>query len=191
MSSIKHIVAMNAVDVLLAVASRTPDRVFQKLLRLLALLPIDPVKRRLVGSLGKHWEPGTTYVQFLKRIYREVSPRCRRRLIGNIVTGYIWGTAKEEREAFKLEMGFIMPLTFLISPTMRCNLHCDGCYAGDYSASSEMPLAEINRILTEGKQLGCHFVTILGGAPSFARICGRYTASIPTSLFRCSRMVHC
>ena len=61
--------------------------------------------------------------------------------------------------------GFSTPYTILMSPTMRCNLNCKGCYASQYSRQDELPTDEIDRIVTEGKELGTFFYTLLGGEP--------------------------
>ena len=53
----------------------------------------------------------------------------------------------------------------LISPTMRCNLNCYGCYAGDYSKEGELESEEIHRILNEAEEMGIHLVIVLGGEP--------------------------
>ncbi len=61
--------------------------------------------------------------------------------------------------------GLSTPYSILISPTMRCNLRCKGCYAGEYGKGDDLPTREVNRIISEGKQLGTFFYTILGGEP--------------------------
>lgn len=53
----------------------------------------------------------------------------------------------------------------LISPTMRCNLNCYGCYAGDYSRQRELETEEIHRLLNEAEEMGIHLVVVLGGKP--------------------------
>ncbi len=64
------------------------------------------------------------------------------------------------------EKEFPAPFTLLISPTMRCNLRCEGCYAFSYDKSSDMSKEFFDRILTEGEEMGVHFYTLLGGEPS-------------------------
>jgi MoaA/NifB/PqqE/SkfB family radical SAM enzyme len=53
----------------------------------------------------------------------------------------------------------------LISPTMKCDLNCYGCYAGDYSNENELELDVIHRILSEAKEMGISLVVVLGGEP--------------------------
>ncbi|MCD6280425.1 MAG: radical SAM protein [Deltaproteobacteria bacterium] len=61
--------------------------------------------------------------------------------------------------------GLCPPFNILISPTMRCNLHCKGCYASSYSSKDDMDIETFDKIITEGKELGIYFYTILGGEP--------------------------
>jgi len=53
----------------------------------------------------------------------------------------------------------------LLSPTMRCNYHCIGCYAGNYTTDDDLPPEVFDRVLTEAEAIGIKFVTILGGEP--------------------------
>lgn len=62
----------------------------------------------------------------------------------------------------------IKPPDFLtISPTQLCNLLCQGCYAGSYSASADKLDYEIvSRIIKEQKEIwDSHFTVISGGEP--------------------------
>jgi len=65
--------------------------------------------------------------------------------------------------------GLAAPQAYLISPTMRCNLRCPGCYAANYSQKDDLELEVIDRTLTEGEGLGMFWVTILGGEPFVRR----------------------
>ena len=71
----------------------------------------------------------------------------------------------EKSKAMEQEDGLCPPFNILISPSMRCNLHCKGCYASSYSSKDDMDLETFDRIITEGKELGVYFYTILGGEP--------------------------
>lgn len=99
-----------------------------------------------------------------KRALTEASPACRRRGVENFfINSLLLGV--ERREAFKRENGFWPPYFFVISPTMRCNLKCYGCYAGNYSKLPELDEALMDRIITEAEQAGIFFLTISGGEP--------------------------
>jgi MoaA/NifB/PqqE/SkfB family radical SAM enzyme len=58
-----------------------------------------------------------------------------------------------------------VPSFLVISPTMRCNLKCTGCYSGLYSKHGELSEAEICRLLDECRSIGAYFVVVSGGEP--------------------------
>ena len=61
--------------------------------------------------------------------------------------------------------GVHIPYLFVISPTMRCNLRCYGCYAGAYRQEDDLPFELWDSILQQAKDLGIFFVVISGGEP--------------------------
>jgi MoaA/NifB/PqqE/SkfB family radical SAM enzyme len=73
--------------------------------------------------------------------------------------------AGEKRAAFANKYGFKPPRVVVISPTMRCNLHCFGCYAGNYDKADDLPWDVFDRVINECKEMGIYFLTISGGEP--------------------------
>lgn len=67
---------------------------------------------------------------------------------------------------FKAE-DLTVPPVLIISITNDCNLSCKGCYACSQNRNSaeEMTITDIDRIITEGKELGVGIVLIAGGEP--------------------------
>ena len=65
------------------------------------------------------------------------------------------------------ELGFEPPSFITISPTGRCNLKCQGCYASDAAlGGGKLDLPTFDRILREKRELwGSHFTVISGGEP--------------------------
>jgi len=70
------------------------------------------------------------------------------------------------RRAFYEENGYEVPSLIVISPTMRCNLNCYGCYAGDYKKSDDLDFETVNRVINEAKEMGIFFFVISGGEPN-------------------------
>lgn len=87
----------------------------------------------------------------------------REKIVQFLVDQFLEGTNR--RKNFASETGFYPPRSILISPTMRCNLHCYGCHAGDYSKEGELEAEEIDRILNEAEEMGIHLAVVLGGEP--------------------------
>ena len=63
------------------------------------------------------------------------------------------------------QTGMFAPVTVLMSPTMRCNLTCDGCYAAEYSTDQDLDRGLLQKIVDEGNDMGVYLFTMLGGEP--------------------------
>jgi MoaA/NifB/PqqE/SkfB family radical SAM enzyme len=71
------------------------------------------------------------------------------------------------RKAFFEQNGYEVPSLMVISPTMKCNLNCYGCYAWDYRKSEDLDIKIVHRIINEAKQMGIFFFVISGGEPNY------------------------
>ncbi len=117
-------------------------------------------KIRWIRTLFKEDHPS---LEIARRVIQEANPKQRQTLIQFIVDQFLEGTNR--RKEFEKRTGYYPPRAMLISPTMRCNLHCYGCYAGNYRVEEELELEEIHRILREAQEMGIHLVIVLGGEP--------------------------
>jgi MoaA/NifB/PqqE/SkfB family radical SAM enzyme len=98
----------------------------------------------------------------LKRILR-IHPNYRKKM-----SNWILDTLSNKMDKWDEEWekgDFVVPTTILISPTMRCNLECGGCYAAKYSQEEDLDFQTVDRIIKEGKAMGILFFTFLGGEP--------------------------
>jgi len=92
-------------------------------------------------------------------------PNARRAIINSLGVNATW-IGDAERKAFAAEYGVQPPFLIVISPTMRCNLRCLGCYAGEYPREADpLPFEVLDRIVCEGKEMGVYLYTISGGEP--------------------------
>src|SRR5450759_2185818 len=99
-----------------------------------------------------------------KHVTSKLSPRCRDRFIECLlVNTLLRGSAK--RSELVEKTGMLAPTTILMSPTMRCNLTCDGCYAAEYSPDQDLDRALLQKIVDEGNDMGVYLFTMLGGEP--------------------------
>ena len=118
-------------------------------------------KIRWIGELFRQQHPG---LRIARRVLKETNALHRHKIIQNfIINQLLMGTNK--RKEFEACTGIYPPDAILISPTMRCNLNCYGCYAGHYSREEDLPLEVIDRIISEGKEMGIHFTLFTGGEP--------------------------
>ena len=114
-------------------------------------------------SEGNEGETGFKLYQFYRRILVESNSNFSDKFLTNLLVQGIFLNLKKKELAKK--EGFHIPATVLISPTMRCNLSCIGCYAGNYTKKDDLEFEVIDRIIQEGKEAGISFFTILGGEP--------------------------
>ncbi len=61
--------------------------------------------------------------------------------------------------------GFLTPIAIAFSPTMKCNLSCIGCYAGDYPVENELSIDEIEQLFCSAEKIGVFLFVITGGEP--------------------------
>jgi MoaA/NifB/PqqE/SkfB family radical SAM enzyme len=118
-------------------------------------------KIRWIRTLFQTNHPG---LAIARRVLNETHPHHRKKIISNfIVNQLLVGTNR--RKAFQAEKGFYPPDAMLMSPTMRCNLHCYGCYAAEYSIEEDLPFEVMDRLVRECKEMGIHLVIMTGGEP--------------------------
>ncbi len=99
-----------------------------------------------------------------RHVSTKLSPRSRDRFIQClIVNTLLRGVAK--RKELVQETGCNAPTTILMSPTMRCNLTCDGCYAAEYAPDQDLDRDLLQKIVDEGNDMGVYLFTMLGGEP--------------------------
>lgn len=115
------------------------------------------------------WPQGQEFVRSLilqvKKRLPEMHKNVRKGAI-NFLTDALFYKAKM-REEFEKKTGFSPPLLMVISPSMRCNLNCVGCYAGMYSKKDDLPVDVLDRVIREAKEMGIYFLVISGGEPFF------------------------
>lgn len=102
----------------------------------------------------------------LKKTVVNLSPEVREKVVMNLINNaMIQGQPK--RLNFAKTYGVNPPNHVVISPTMRCNLKCYGCYAWQYSKKDDLPYDVCNRIIEEANDIGLYFFVITGGEPFY------------------------
>ena len=142
-----------------------------------ALSLIDKIEK----ILGNSWEsssyemlrniaksPDSKWARYADRIVREVDP--------NILKTFLLNAAYESgfrgfktSEAMKEKYGCNIPWIILMDPTTACNLHCTGCWAAEYGNKLNLSFEVMDKIITEGKELGIYAYLFTGGEPLVRR----------------------
>jgi len=73
--------------------------------------------------------------------------------------------AKRRKERKQKSTDGIIPTVIAISPTMRCNYNCKGCYSRDRISNNELSQSELDSLFSEASQLGVLSVVVTGGEP--------------------------
>jgi len=96
-------------------------------------------------------------------VLRDVDRAALRRLLLSLGLGIANGTrlVRANREKHKCNI----PFQILFDPTSACNLHCKGCWAGEYHKHENLTLAEMDDIVRQAKQLGTRVFMLTGGEP--------------------------
>jgi len=138
------------------------EETLKRIIGLLELI-VPKENKAIVRSLEDALSKNHPQVQLYQRVLKEVNPHSRDKILTNlIIQGFILNQKKRDKA---IKEGFQVPFSILISPTMRCNLSCVGCYAGNYTKSDDLKFEVVDRIIQEGKEAGVAFFTILGGEP--------------------------
>ncbi|MFQ6091456.1 MAG: radical SAM protein [bacterium] len=159
------------INSLLIQLARASDERIMTLLKLARRIPRDPSDINAYGidAVIRLFERRHPSLEAAKRIITQANPTVRKKVVQNwIIHALLEGQNK--RIEFASKYGWIPPTFPVISLTMRCNLRCYGCYAGMYSQKRDaLSTALVNRILSECKELGMHFVVLSGGEPFIRR----------------------
>ncbi len=169
-----HRLEVYVINMLMAsLAHVTNDKLFKLTYRTIARLAEKLGKKdyyvRRIRWIRDLFDQGHPALEITKKILRSLNPHHRKTIIQSyVINQLLVGTNK--RKAFAEQPGGYYPPGFLvISPTMRCNLKCFGCYAGSYQQTEELSFQTLDRILNEAKEMGIYFITVSGGEPFFLK----------------------
>lgn len=166
LQSLKNYTTEKVVSLLLSMATNSSSENLARMTHLMEMIPKkDYYKERIrwIRGLVRANHPS---IEFPRRILRDIHPNQRSKWITNLAVNHLLsGTNK--RKAWADQHGFYPPSTVVISLTMKCNLDCYGCYAGDYSKTLELSNDEVDSVLTQMKEMGVYFAVISGGEPFF------------------------
>jgi MoaA/NifB/PqqE/SkfB family radical SAM enzyme len=99
-----------------------------------------------------------------RHVSTRLSPKCRDGFINCLIVNTLL-RGLDKRQKFMASTGMNAPTTILMSPTMRCNLACPGCFAGEYAPDNDLDLDLLQKIVDEGNDMGVYLFTLLGGEP--------------------------
>jgi MoaA/NifB/PqqE/SkfB family radical SAM enzyme len=116
------------------------------------------------GMLGQLKNPENGGGKLLRTIWDDVSYDQLKKIYETVVVNATFigsDIRREYAEKYKCNI----PWAILMDPTSACNLHCTGCWAAEYGHKLNLTLDELEDIIRQGEEFGCHMYLYSGGEP--------------------------
>ena len=108
--------------------------------------------------------PGNRWIRMINHVLDDADPQYVKSVLLNLgYEAFFCGTKKIRENRKKYDCN--IPWLILFDPTMACNMHCKGCWSGTYGHKSSLTYEQMDKIVTEGKELGVHLYMLTGGEP--------------------------
>lgn len=108
--------------------------------------------------------PESKWMVFLNKVLDETDPHVAKMAALNLgYEAFFRGTKtiRENREKYNCNI----PWLILFDPTSACNMHCAGCWSGTYGHKHNLSYEDMDKIITQGKELGVYLYMLTGGEP--------------------------
>ena len=109
-------------------------------------------------------KPDSKWIKYIDNLLNDVHP--------NIIKAKALNTAYEAgyrgfriAQDMKKKHDINIPWIILVDPTSACNLKCTGCWSAEYGHLIQLSYEELDRIITEGEELGIYAWLMTGGEP--------------------------
>lgn len=108
--------------------------------------------------------PGSKWEQYLFNILDTIDHKMIKTMLLN--GGYEAAfrglrTCTEMAEKYQCNIPWII----LFDPTSACNMRCKGCWAAEYGYNNNLSFEDMDSLVTQAKELGCHLFFLTGGEP--------------------------
>lgn len=106
------------------------------------------------------------FFTMVKRNLPRFSTNTQRKLAFNMFFNHLT-LGQDARDRYCGKYGVPPPFLLVISPSMKCDLNCFGCYSWEYDKSKELTREEVSDVIRQAKEeMGIYFITITGGEPT-------------------------
>ncbi|MBE6065808.1 radical SAM protein [Clostridium cochlearium] len=160
---IRDTLISNAVELLNKDPEENVEKVFH-IARKIAGKDEENLQR--INTVYKYYNDMPSINEYVNNILKTTNKNCLNKLFTNFFGNAVW-YGMPKRAKLLEEEGIKTPFVILISPSMRCNLRCRGCYASSYSKEDDITYEELDRIIGEAIDIGIYYFIILGGEPFF------------------------
>ncbi|MGN0568519.1 MAG: radical SAM protein, partial [Acutalibacteraceae bacterium] len=108
--------------------------------------------------------PDSRWINMIDHVLDNINPNVIKTTFLNLgYEAFFRGTKqiRKNREVYKCNI----PWLILFDPTSACNMHCSGCWAGTYGNKNNLSFDDMDKIVTQGKELGVYLYMLTGGEP--------------------------
>ncbi|MCL5959148.1 MAG: radical SAM protein, partial [Chloroflexi bacterium] len=147
----------------LGVLGHTSEEHYSRIAQLFKAQAKDPGQKLVAEFVEQYFSPTGQGRQYVKRVLSQIDPNVRRNYLARFITNLVFHQIDVHYTADGREV--TSPACVVLSPTMRCNLRCHGCYAGNYTKKDDLPQDVLERVIGEARELGVHFYIVSGGEP--------------------------
>ncbi len=162
LDAIKKLAAELALDRAIRYVAKDPGKNISTIMEFLEKAAIMPHHKKMIEVVKDKCKNDPGVMEQARRVAS--NPEMLYKLIDSwVIEGSFLG--KQKRNQLAEEMGVNVPSAVLIDPTSACNLRCKGCWAGEYNQTDQLEPELVNRIITEARELGIHWVVLSGGEP--------------------------
>ena len=109
-------------------------------------------------------DPNGRWAKMINKFLDYCDPNVAKTFIMNFVYESLFYSTKQIRKN-RIKYNCNIPWLILFDPTDACNMHCVGCWAGEYGHKHNLSFEDMDKIITQGKELGIHFYMMTGGEP--------------------------
>lgn len=114
--------------------------------------------KKIVSDPTSNW-----YVLMQKALTQYDKNIIKKVIINFIVNASIMGVPQQDK--FREKYHCNIPWAILMDPTAACNLKCTGCWAAKYNKAASLSNEILEKIITQGKELGIYMYIYSGGEP--------------------------
>ncbi|GAA0180738.1 radical SAM protein [Clostridium sediminicola] len=160
--SVKQTLLKKVVDTIY----KNPEENVDKIFELIKKMTKDDKQIQQIDYVYKFYKTQPATYKLIQNILKDTNKKCLEKFVTNFFANANWFAGSKRAKMLEKEDTKI-PFVLLISPTMQCNLRCNGCYATDMLNKPKMSIEEVDRIIGEARDLGIYYIIVLGGEPFF------------------------
>ena len=108
--------------------------------------------------------PDNNWYKFALSVWTDLDAGARRALFENFAINATL-KAHDAHDKITQQYDCNVPWAVLMDPTSACNLHCVGCWAAEYGNKRNLTYEEMDSVVLQAKEMGCHFFLFSGGEP--------------------------